>query len=185
MWPQYSPIVPMAATEKLGWDKISDTQINSTYTSMMNERLSDLKSWLALRIRKLEDSIIESIISFIAKTMIEVSAINIPKSKFRKYLKPYWNSQLNTLSKHKLNVWRQWKAAGKPRETGDPLWRAYKKSKSEFRCAQRAAETRCERQAIDELCHAVSLDQKHFWKLINKNKGQKHKLCAIREHRVI
>ena len=167
-------------TERLAWHKVNENQIRNSYTPMVSEKLYGLKADLLRGNVCLEGEQLDYVLTEIAKTLIESSKATIPKSKFRKYLKPYWNCQLKLLSKHKINVWRKWKASGKPRDENSQIWRDYKDSKRDFRRSQRIAEAEYERGVIEELSNAEVIDQKQFWSLIRKRKGTNVRADAIR-----
>ena len=63
--------------------------------------------------------------------MLHISK-DLPKTKYRKNLKPFWNQTLSRLKKEKIKFYRVWVDAGRPRDPDSPLWVNYKESKKSF-----------------------------------------------------
>ena len=105
----------------------------------------------------------------LTNTILEVSK-KICKKRFNKHEKPYWNSQLTTLSKHEKNVWHTWVDAGRPR--CGPLYQTYKDTKKLFKKARISAEIEYEKAQMDSISKSHDIDQKYFWHLVNKTRKQ-------------
>ena len=112
--------------------------------------------------------------------MIEISEQNLPKSQFNEKLKPYWNSQLSQLSKRTKEAMWEWRSHGRPR--GDhPSNVKYKEAKREYRREKRLAEIEYQRACVKEIEENNELDQRAFWFLVNKSRGQKKSgVCPIK-----
>ncbi len=82
----------------------------------------------------------------------------IPKSKFRSYLKPYWNRELTNLHKcmkEKRNIWI---LNGKPRHHEHHAYAEYKNAKRIFRYPHRVAvEAYCDKRE-GEIDEAAEID---------------------------
>ena len=53
----------------------------------------------------------------------------VPKSRFKKNIKSYWCSELDTLKRIKVQAFRAWVNAGRSRNNTDPLFQANKVAK--------------------------------------------------------
>ena len=60
--------------------------------------------------------------------------------------------------------------AGKPRNAADPIFSEYKKSKREFRQAQRHRIYKYEKVNLEKLANSERMDQRYFWYTVNKHK---------------
>ena len=70
---------------------------------------------------------------------------NLPHIKFNKCQKPYWDTELNDLSKYEKKVRWDWIQAGKPKHDSNPIYIRYKSAKSDFRRNQRQKSYICEK----------------------------------------
>ncbi len=69
---------------------------------------------------------------------IKKAAANLPKRRYNKKLKPYWNGNLTKLTKEKKKIWHIWVEAGRPRGENE-IFRNYKDAKKAFTNAQTEA----------------------------------------------
>ena len=95
---------------------------------------------------------------------------NLPKVKYNKALKPYWNDQLTNLSKQQKAAWKAWVSEGRPRDPSNPYFTKYKHAKRNFRNMQRACTLEYEKQCMNELVNSQEVDQRYFWYCVYKNK---------------
>ena len=61
----------------------------------------------------------------------------MPLKRAYKHLRPAWNDQLKLAHSKSKNLYREWVAAGRPREESHPIKVAYKQAKSTFRASLR------------------------------------------------
>ena len=107
--------------------------------------------------------------------MLKSSDLFVPKTKFRRFLKPYWTDNLSSLHKNMMHVRRNWILDNRPRTTQSHTYIAYKAAKNTFR--------NCHRQATEnylillnaEIDRSAELDSTTFWKLF---KMRKNKTCV-------
>ena len=82
---------------------------------------------------------IDYLYSVMVKSLVKFSDKYIPKTKFRHFLKPYWNSELTTLHKDMTALRKVWVDCFKPLDSS-PVYKQ-KLAKCTFR--------RCHRQTVD------------------------------------
>ena len=96
----------------------------------------------------------------------------LPKTKFRSFLKPYWDQRLKDLHAVMRQRRRNWILAGKPRGDNDESYRQYKHAKRQFRYQHRKCAENYLNELNKDIDDAAELDSAFFWKKINrKRKG--------------
>ena len=90
-----------------------------------------------------------------------------PHKSYKRFLKPYWNTELRDLH-HKMKKYREaWVRKGKPRESQHITYIQYKMAKRQFRhCHRKCVNTYLQSQ-LDEIDRLAEVDSAHFWRLIN------------------
>ena len=101
---------------------------------------------------------------------IHRATMNMPKTKFSKALKPYWDQELTGLSKRSKQATWEWIDAGRPKENNNEIYERYKTCKAEFRREQRRKVYLYEKQCLQDLSDTETIDQRYFWYLVNRNK---------------
>ena len=65
---------------------------------------------------------------------------SLPKSKFAKYLKPYWNPTLKELNRERKIALKNYRQNGEPNDPNSPIFIALRDAKRKFRAERRRAE---------------------------------------------
>ena len=119
---------------------------------------------------------IEKYYGEIKDTMTNISDRYVPKSKYKKYQKPYWRADDNALNDlhHTMRERRiDWLREGRPRGYAYQSYTLYKEAKRQFRKKMRQLAQKAEKDFYDTVEEAAEMDQKQFWRLINQKKKQK------------
>ena len=111
------------------WNKLSDGEILNKYTKPLEKSTLGLLS--KLRGNDIDNDTLDECINTLVELMTK-AAQSIPNARFRQHLKPYWNDYLSKLKQSKIGSYNNWISQGKPRETGNVHWEAYKKDKKMF-----------------------------------------------------
>ena len=176
--------------ERVAWHKISPQDITELYTNPLEEytRTLLLENGLDPDIVKIDQPCSPNIIGFDTEAFSQSLTSNIlkasdrlPKIKFNKGLKPYWDTNLNSFSKDNKKARADWIREGKPREAGNRFYINYKNAKRQFRKAQRQKKSDYETKCIKELCETQELDEKYFWFNVNKNKKKSNRVNPIQD----
>ena len=96
----------------------------------------------------------------------------LPQSKFRKFLKPYWNNDLKYLHKTMRSKRQVWILDGKPRSSIYVSYKEYKNAKKQFRKLHRQCANRYLKLRDEEIDKDADVDSDYFWKLINSRKDK-------------
>ena len=164
------------STPRLKWSKASVSNLNE-FEYFMNTD-SSLNQLLETDISSTDQ--IDYIYSVMVESLVKISNNCIPKTKFRKFLKPYWNSELSSLHKNMTTLRKLWVDSFRPRDNST-VYNNYKSAKCAFR--------RCHRRATDnyliklnvEIDKASELDSSTFWKIIKmRNSKGKQPGCEMK-----
>ena len=148
------------------WEKL-DESVLQLYESEVSDSLLSYSCTADLDPKqKLEQKY-----THIVNSIIEVSDSVLPKSQFKPYLKPYWDSTLKDLHAAMRGKRRNWIRDGQPRGHNHISYREYKATK----CLFRAYHRKCAEQFLTELDsdidQAAELDCAVFWKKVNSRRN--------------
>ena len=105
----------------------------------------------------------------------------LPHSRFKKNLKPFWNSELSLLKNKKVTSYNKWVSAGRPRASNSELFAEYKIDKKLFHSTLKRLSKEYENREILEAIKSAELNRNSFWKLVNTaRKNPSHGISAIR-----
>ena len=94
----------------------------------------------------------------------------MPKSRFSKHLKPFWNEELSHLKRTKVSDYRAWVGQGRPRAE-NPFFIAYKTSKKEFSRRLRRLSIEYENAEIVKVSKMAEVSRNNFWCLVKRARG--------------
>ena len=129
--------------------------------------------WLSVMLRPITAVLIDTnkVLQEITQNMLNRGQ-SLPHSKYKKSLKPYWDSTLTELNRQSKQARLQWINAGKPRNVTDPIYIQYKDAKMMFRAQQRHCVTQYEIDEMQEIEKRQDIDQRYFWYMVNKYRRQ-------------
>ena len=158
---------PMSA---ISWSKLDHCQIAESYTCKVNHNLNKLVKDIESKLQssdKCNAKDVDQILKVMINSMQEASC-ELPRKTFNKHLKPYWNANLNVLSKENKQAWWNWVNAGRPRYVNNQVLKRYKACKKAFKHAQKQAQYDLELKEMEELKNNQDINTKFFWHLVNK-----------------
>ncbi|MES9879927.1 MAG: reverse transcriptase domain-containing protein, partial [Sedimenticola sp.] len=103
----------------------------------------------------------------LVQTMLYSSDLYIPKSSYKHFLKPYWNSELKQLHDYELKMRRLWIHDHKPRGHEFRSYFNYKEAKRRFRSYHRKCIEGYISQLDADIDTAAEMNSAQFWKLYN------------------
>ena len=97
-------------SEKIRWDKLTTDDLRAKYTDVISTALSNFNTSL----RRLPDTTnnIDTAFGRLVD-IVHNSARHLPRSRYRRHIKPFWNSQLKGLKLMKVSAYRVWISVGK------------------------------------------------------------------------
>ena len=165
--------------KRVAWDKIPSSEIESLYTTPLENEVMNLiqKSNLELEHSENSDVVIKrkvdqayDVIEILRSLSCAVNTISasLPQIKFNKALKSFWDPNLKIVSKNNKAARKEWVAAGQPRETDNVIHQRYKRAKADFQRERRRTELVYEVKIMSEMGDAEGIDSKFFWHLYRK-----------------
>lgn len=124
--------------------------------------------------------VIEDYYSKIVSSIQQAEHETLPYSVFRSHIKQYWNENLSTLRDVMRSYRVDWISNCKCHDMKCEIFYKYKKSKSEFREALRAAFDEYESSIVKQIENDIDVDQKSVWTILNKRK-QKPSVQSLEE----
>ena len=159
---------PIKKRKTRRWDKLSNEHLHARYTYPAEVELAVyiLPLFEHVSSDKDVDYIIELIIGILIKY-----AENIPVTKFRRHLKPFWNKRLTALKKIKVEKFNIWKHAGRPRSREDPLLIEHKAAMKQFSKELRRVSREYENEEVFNAVSAAQTDRNAFWKIVKRSRN--------------
>ena len=156
--------------KKIKWSKTSPESIAELYTDPVNQKLSGLIDRINIGFGSCNE--IDEVFEHITSVLIKTDE-NMPRSKYKSNVKPYWDEQLTLLKREKIFYYNRWKEQGRPRTTTDESYVQYKESKKKFMRHLRYLSKQYEQQEIAEVIKSTEVDYKFFWKALKKTRNNK------------
>ena len=97
-----------------------------------------------------------------SNAMIAVAGKYVPKKRYSKNKKSYWNRELKEEIKNKKRAWRIWVNAGRPKGAESEEWLNYKSCKKHFRYMLRKFENIQIVKELNEMQKDSEIDKKKF-----------------------
>ncbi|CAH1790333.1 unnamed protein product, partial [Owenia fusiformis] len=169
------------------WDKLSKCDIEELFTKGVSQGLAEIKINLENKILDCDVSkeYIDSVLNRVTDILKTVSNHRIPKRKYNKRLKPYWNSSIKDLLKAKNKMWSEWKRSGMHRGN-NVFWLRYKDAKRAFRRALRQAEVEYNINCQKDIDESQDIDARYYWFLANRHKKSgKNSNCIRNDHGIV
>ena len=157
----------------MGSDDIYDR-----YTSLIEKDCQDIL--LSKDIRNLSCDELDCLVDQITNMLIKNDK-NLPRARYAKHIRPFWNPRLNDLKRVKVRCYNEWKADGCPRSNLSRSWTAHKDAKRNFRREIKKVQRNFEKDEINRLLKTADCDINKFWRTIKKHRnGDQAKTCAVR-----
>ena len=152
---------PVCARVK--WGKIKRETMQLKYTNPVSGYIRNLMhsiNWDEFSSADIDDSI-----KNLCEKMTQCSN-SLPKSKYRKHIRPYWNDKLDRLKKDKVKYYRIWKSHGRPRGDDCEIWLDHKRAKRTFKSEIKFVQRQYEFNEINEIMKFAEIDKNKFWRKI-------------------
>ena len=166
------------ATQRVAWHRMTDHDIETSYALPLDELSIDTMDMYGYNEESLDNGhvhpdinprVLDEIVDEFTNNMVTVSQ-RLPRAKYNKLLKPYWDRNLTELNRNKRDARTQWVNSGKVHNPQCEKYVAYKNKKTEFRRLQRQRIYELEKQQLNQFAEVQEIDQKYFWYKVNKSK---------------
>ena len=148
------------------WNKITHDQIQVKYSTPVENMLL-----LYVEPIMLPDSAIDidNVFSIIVNILTTCDK-SIPTSRFRSNKKAYWNDKLTFLKKNKVEKFKIWNLAGRPRNNDNNTLLEHRKAKRLFNKELRRLSYAYENEQIVDAVSAAQIDRNAFWRIVKKSR---------------
>ena len=164
--------------KKILWDKISAHDLFIKYTLPVGDKLAKLKDLIEEETPSI--LLIDGSFDTICNILKQGESC-IPVSKFKRNLKPFWCADLSMLKKIKVECYKSWVHAGRPRGQHSVLWRKHSIAEKNFKKKLKLISRSYDNDKIREASRCAAGDKNIFWKLLKRNKNSKGaKVLAIK-----
>ncbi|XP_053388470.1 uncharacterized protein LOC128551599, partial [Mercenaria mercenaria] len=154
------------ANNSINWKNVKPQNIDKFRAYLNSSNV--LSECISREISSTKD--IDELYSKIISTIQEASDKCIPKSKFKPFIKPYWNSDLDRYHKNMSIKRTLWLNENRPRYENCTSFKEYKDSKRMFRTLHRKVVQQYVEKVETEIDTAAEIDNNEFWRLINKER---------------
>ena len=151
--------------KRVKWDKFTAQEMAELYQVPIYEALRGVV-WDIGEPPGNHDQI-DALIDLLVNTLTTADKV-IPRSKYKKHLKPYWTAELKELKREKMHWFRIWKEGGRSTDNNDPVRIQMKRSKNLFAKRLRAISKQYENQSIAEAANLAEVDRDQFWRLFRR-----------------
>ena len=166
------------AARRVRWDRMNVDERYRKYEVVISPELGSLATRLARD--DITNAQVDEVIDRVIGCITEVST-RLPKSRFSKHLKPFWNEELRLLKRTKVSDYRAWVGQGRPRAE-NPFFIAYKTSKKEFSRRLRRLSIEYENAEIVKISKMAEVSRNNFWRLVKRARGSNWGgLCSYKE----
>ena len=141
---------------RLRWDRLDNEMLVNSYQNPLNEKLRLLDAKMTNTVN--DNDNIDGYFSDLVDA-IHNAAMNVPRSKFRSNLKPYWSAELDALKKEKMFWFKKWKTEGRSMDDWDPTRFNMKRSKKVFVKTLRRLSKQYEEEKIAEAAKSAEIDR--------------------------
>jgi hypothetical protein len=107
-------VTKACSNSKIAWHKLTQNYIAVLYTAHLETAIDEFFPENCFNAPWYEQHTFENIDTQVNRLMQCMQ--KLPKSVFKKSLKPYWSKGLTKASKYQKQCWHVWKDAGKPRQ---------------------------------------------------------------------
>ena len=155
-----STVYPASNSTNVKWGKLSQHEMKTRYADRLDSIAIVIKD--AFEMSDGCHSAIDNCFSKLTDAM-HLVANDLPRSKFKKNLKPFWDSVLSRLKKEKVECYRVWVNAGRPRDPDNSLWKNYKETKKVFSNKLKKLTRKYENDEIIQIAKSAEINRNSFW----------------------
>ena len=152
---------------RIKWDRVKKDTILTLYTNNVEDFARDVR--INRNVHNLSSEQVDELIDNLVNTMVGVGD-NLPKSKYKPNVRPYWNERLQQLKNIKVENFRKWVAIGRPKDENSPEWIAHKGSKKSFRKELKFIQREYEKHELESILTSAENDKNKFWRFIKRSR---------------
>ena len=154
------------------WNKLKSITVHDEYQGEVSRKLNEIMHNLK-QVEHASPELIDETFTKVVNALHEAAEV-IPKTKFKKHLKPYWCSELSDLKRDKMYWFGKWKGEGRTRDSENFVYQQMKKAKKLFHKRIRQLSNGYHNQMVQEAATKAEVNRTDFWKYV-KRMNQKNK----------
>ena len=143
------------------WDR-ADTEL---YERILTDNLNNKSMCIDIPLSTAVD--IDNYYNRLIVCMVDAADKSIPKTEFRKHVRPFWTPELKVLHIKQKQLRAVWIHDGKPRGMQDASYTNYKNAKRVFAKQFKSDYMKYEQDQFQKLASDMEMDSRQFWKFIN------------------
>ena len=160
------------------WAKIDRNTIREGYTTQVNNSCNEILQ--NLDINECSEDGIDNLVNNITTLLVEKDK-NLPRSKYVKHIRPFWNENLTQLKRDKIICYKNWKNDGCPRSLTSDSWVAHKNAKRIFRREIKKIQRDFERDEVNRILETAEFNRNKFWKIVKRYRNSSYvKTSSVR-----
>ena len=157
-------------SKAIRWGKMSKADRDRLYAVPLYPMVDSILHKITLCAPSPE--VIDDAFSDLTKCIMTVSE-RLPKKRFKKHLKPFWNAELSRLKRSKMCAYRDWVPIGRPRGYEDRYFCEYKSTIKAFSGRLRYLSKEYENEEILRAVKLAEVDRNSFWRLVKQARGNR------------
>ena len=160
----------------LKWNKITPEKLLNNFTLPVEKEVNELLLYLCDKAPTTEliDEAFNSVVD-----ILKDAERAIPKAKYSPHIKPYWCPELSDLKRKKVQCFKAWVQAGRPRDRENVFRAAHCDAKKNFIKRLHAIAKTYEDNAISEAVCAAEVNRNTIWKMLRSKKESANKVVVI------
>ena len=187
----YVPISNVKKQKRVAWSKLTKDNITEWYTGPIENLIENLINKYQINVTDALNGYSEyyqtsengfDIDRFVREltTCLHLATSNLPKTRYSKAAKPYWDKELTELSKYRKIAKREWDSIGNPKDEENPALKKYKECKRNYRKKLRQNQFEYEKQEMLDLSQNEEMNQHFFWHLVKKHRKSTNCVTPIK-----
>ena len=164
-------------SERIRWDTLTVGDLNMNYRDVISTSLDQFNDKLET-LCDFPHAIYTNFDKLI--NLIHRASVKLPRSRYVKHVKPFWNSHHSELKRLKVETYRLWVHNNRPRIHLNDSYISYKDAKKVFAKALKATRKAYGNEQILEVVRSAEVNKNKFWKLLQKARsGTSSKTSAV------
>ena len=174
-------MVDLGQKSRINWKKLKPEMLKIKYSDPLGNQINYLlESW---HLQEPNNALIDESFDKIIELFKHYEKV-IPRSTFKKHLRPYWCEELNILKIEKVKRFKEWCQVGRPRDPTDPHRISHLNAKKAFSKKLKILAKGYRDTEIQDAVRSAEFNRNTFWRLLKKTKSDgKASTSAIKNDR--
>ena len=153
--------------DKIRWDKLDSRAKFLRYEAPLGDSILELMH--NINMHDPTPELVEYSVEQLVR-MIRHHDQQIPRSRFKRNIKPFWCDELNELKRQKILAYKAWCRGGRPRDPTNVLFINNRVAKRNFRRRIKRISKEYDEKKITEAIKSAEMDRSIFWKILKRER---------------